>query len=297
MNPVESIAPPPEQATRTEGWARALFEGIDDAVFVHDLDGRILDANPAACQRLGYTRDELLQMNTRDIDAPEFAAGFADRLQTQLSGGHLRCEGLHRTRDGRIIPVDINTSAIIIDGRPAVLAVMRDITQRKNAEDALRKQTALLESILANMGDAVIVADAQGRFLVCNAAARRLYGLGEDAIGFNLVPRQPPLGAFLPDRVTPCPKEQLPLERTLCGEDVDQMELYLRDSVTATGRWASITGRPLRNEAGVIQGGILVARDITRAQPLRTPPGGPVCHHPRPGRVRQRRGVGGATAA
>src|SRR5712671_1352501 len=49
--------------------ARALFEAIDDAVFVHDLEGRILDANPAACRRLGYTREELLHLTTQAIDA------------------------------------------------------------------------------------------------------------------------------------------------------------------------------------------------------------------------------------
>src|SRR5262249_7914830 len=59
-----------------EGWAQALFDGIDDAVFVHDLQGRILEANPAACQRLGYPRDEMLRLSTRDIDDPEFASGF-----------------------------------------------------------------------------------------------------------------------------------------------------------------------------------------------------------------------------
>src|SRR5437762_14241609 len=92
-------------------WRRALFEAIDDAVFVHDLAGNILEANPAACRRLGYSREEMLHLKTRDIDDPEFAAGFQDRLQTQMHKGHFRCEGRHRTKDGRIIPVDINTSA------------------------------------------------------------------------------------------------------------------------------------------------------------------------------------------
>src|SRR5437764_8991819 len=106
-------------------WMRALFDAIDDAVFVHDSAGNILEANPAACRRLGYTREELLRLNTRDIDDPEFAAGFEDRLHQQLAAGRFRCEGRHLTKDRRAIPVDINTSAIVIDGRPAVLAVMR----------------------------------------------------------------------------------------------------------------------------------------------------------------------------
>src|SRR5437660_12818021 len=100
-----------------EGWAQALFEGIDDAVFVHDLQGRILEANEAACRRLGYTRAELLRLNTGDIDDPEFAADFENRLREQLEKGRLACEGRHRTKDGRLIPVDINTSVLHIEGR------------------------------------------------------------------------------------------------------------------------------------------------------------------------------------
>ena len=64
MHPVESPAAPAEGERARDRRARALFEGIDDAVFVHDLDGRILDANPAACRRLGYTREELLALTS-----------------------------------------------------------------------------------------------------------------------------------------------------------------------------------------------------------------------------------------
>jgi PAS domain S-box-containing protein len=136
--------------------AAALFEGIDDAVFVHDLEGRILDLNPAASRRLGYTRAELLRMTTRDIDAPEFAAGFPERLRAQLAAGRLSCEGCHVAKDGRRIPVDINTSYIEFDGRPAVLAVMRDISARKTAERRLEAQYAVTRALAesATLGEA-----------------------------------------------------------------------------------------------------------------------------------------------
>ncbi|MEA2631491.1 MAG: two-component system, NtrC family, sensor kinase, partial [Chloroflexota bacterium] len=91
----------------SERRARVLFEGIEDAVFVHAPDGRILDANPAASRLLGYSFEELLAMKTDDIDDPEFAAGYEERLKSQLTFGHLSCEGRHRTKDGRVIPVDI----------------------------------------------------------------------------------------------------------------------------------------------------------------------------------------------
>lgn len=143
---------PPESGVwrRTlEGWARALFDGIDDAVFVHDLDGRILDANAAACRRLGYSRDEMLEMNTRDIDDPDFAAGFVDRLEQQRLDGRLRCEGRHRAKDGRLIPVDINTSMIDFRGKPCILAVMRDITEQKRTERHKAIQLAIAQAVTA----------------------------------------------------------------------------------------------------------------------------------------------------
>jgi PAS domain S-box-containing protein len=183
---------------------RALFEGIDDAVFVHDMEGRILDANPAASRKLGYTHAEFLRLSTRDIDDPEFAAGFEDRLEAQLEHGHLSCEGRHRTKDGRVIPVDINTSTIQLDEQPAVLAVIRDITERKALEETRRefaeaqmryahemedkaraemRYRQLSESLL----DALVVTDPEGRITLFNRAAERTFGYAaEEVLGKDL---------------------------------------------------------------------------------------------------------------
>ena len=121
-----------EQALRaSEARLQSLFGGIDDALFVHDAEGRIIDCNEAACRRLGYSREELLAMRTADVDAPEFASGFGERTSQQFRSGRFACEGLHVTKDGRRIPVDINSTLIDYNGTPAVLAVMRDITERR----------------------------------------------------------------------------------------------------------------------------------------------------------------------
>jgi PAS domain S-box-containing protein len=139
----------------SRSWTRALFDAIDDAVIVHDDQGRILEANPAACRRLGYTRDELLRLTTRDIDDPEFAAGFKSRLQSQLQSGRVQFEGVHRTKDGRRIDVDINTTTIQLDGKAAVLGVSRDITRRKQQERHARAQYEVARIIAADKDYAV----------------------------------------------------------------------------------------------------------------------------------------------
>jgi len=133
---------------------RTLFEGIDDAVVVHDPDGQILDCNQAGCRRLGYTREELLKMHTWDIDTPEFGKGFKQRLQHQLNQGRHSFEGVHVTKDGRKIPVDINTSVIEYFNQKVVLAIMRDITKRKQAEEKLNKSQERLKLAIDRLKEA-----------------------------------------------------------------------------------------------------------------------------------------------
>ncbi|MCS7046055.1 MAG: PAS domain S-box protein, partial [Gemmataceae bacterium] len=149
-------------------WSREQLDVFDDAVFIHDASGRILEANAAACRRLGYSRDELLRLTTADIDDPEFAVGFAERLNHQLAEGTFRCEGIHRTKSGQRIPVDINTSCISWRGQPAILAVMRDITERKRAEAALRDSEALYHSLVESLPQNIFRKDRAGRFTFGN---------------------------------------------------------------------------------------------------------------------------------
>jgi two-component system, NtrC family, sensor kinase len=187
----------------SERRARALFDGIEDIVFVHDLEGRILDANPAACRRLGYSRDEFLRLRTSDLDDSEFAAGFSERLKNQLERRHVAFEGRHRTKDGVLIPVDISTSLIQLEDQIAVLAVCRDITERKALEEA-RRQFADAESrnareieaknrdlsrsearyrrLTEGAHDAIIVADRDGRITLFNPAAERTFGYSSDEV-------------------------------------------------------------------------------------------------------------------
>jgi PAS domain S-box-containing protein len=158
---------------------RDLFEGIDDAIFVHDMEANLLDVNEAACRRLGYSRDELLQMKTTQIDDPDFADGFYERLDRQKSGGSLSTDyGAHLTKDGRRIDIHANSKLISYRGEPAVLSVIRDITALKQAEEAIRFQATLVDQI----SDAVYSTDLNENILTWNRAAERLYGWQADEV-------------------------------------------------------------------------------------------------------------------
>ena len=166
-----------EQALKaSEARLQSLFAGIDDALFVHDSEGRIIDCNEAACRRLGYTREELLAMNTSDVDAPELGGAFQERLKWQVHRGRFTREGVHLAKDGHRIPVDIHTTVIDYRGTKAVLALMRDITDRKRTEEALRRSEADYRGLIEHAPLGIYRSVPGGRFLTVNRALVAMLG-------------------------------------------------------------------------------------------------------------------------
>src|SRR6266550_678588 len=134
-------------------------------------------------------------------------------------------------------------------------------TERTDMEE-FSLTNEILESILSNMGDAVIVADREQKFLVFNPAARQMFGMGATATTATEWSRQ--YGLYLPDKVRLCPPEELPLARSIRGEQIDDAEMFVRNATTPNGMWIRISGRPLRDAKGEISGGVIVCRDITK---------------------------------
>jgi PAS domain S-box-containing protein len=177
----------------SEAQYRELFEGVDDAITVHDLEGRILDVNEAACRRLGYTRDELLHMKVTDLDEPgAYAGGFAERLRQQLTAGQLGgINGVHVAKDGRRIDIEVNSKVINYHGQRAVLAVVRDITERKHAEHQLRENEARYRAVVEYQTEFIVRWKPDGTRTFVNEAYCRYSGLPrEQLVGhkFTLTP-------------------------------------------------------------------------------------------------------------
>jgi PAS domain S-box-containing protein len=144
----------------------------------------------------------------------------------------------------------------------AVAAHLGLVIGRKKAREELARTNDILQSILSNMGDAVIVADKDNRFLVFNPAAERMFGKG--AITMPSTEWAHRYGLYLPDKITPFPHDQLPLTRSIRGEAVDNVEMFVRHEKAPHGLWTEITGRPLRGPNGDVLGGVVVCRDITQ---------------------------------
>ncbi len=127
------------QLKNAEKKFRELFDNASDAIAIHDLEGHFLEVNKTICERLGYTKEELLHMTPSDIDLPEYAVLVPKRMEELKQKGHLFFETVHVTKKGKKIPIESSSRMIEFEGTPAVLSIARDITDRKKAEEELQR--------------------------------------------------------------------------------------------------------------------------------------------------------------
>jgi PAS domain S-box-containing protein len=133
-----------EQAEEALQWARISVESASDALFWTAPDARIVDVNEAACRSLGYSREELLQLSVPDID-PHFNVSTWQKHFSKLrQHGSKTFESEHRTKDGTVFPVEIVVNHVKFRSAERHCTFVRDISERKRAEDRLSESERLL---------------------------------------------------------------------------------------------------------------------------------------------------------
>ncbi|MFQ5950125.1 MAG: sigma 54-interacting transcriptional regulator, partial [Nitrospiria bacterium] len=153
-----------------------IFDHSNDAIFVIDIEqDKILDVNPKASVMLGYSRDELLSLPMRAIhphEMPKLTA-FSHSVLQQGYGwtDELTC----LTKSGVNLPSEISASLIDMSGRACLIAIVRDITERKHAEEALRESKERFSRILESAMDAIVTLDREGRIMLFNTAAEKAF--------------------------------------------------------------------------------------------------------------------------
>jgi PAS domain S-box-containing protein len=177
-----------EEALRaSERRFRTFVDHAADAFFLQDEQGRVLDVNRRACASLGYTREELIGMTPFAFDADLTPAMVEDGVRKLVAGETVAFESRHRRKDGAIFPVEIRGKAFQEGCRRFLVTLVRDITERKRAEEALRESTRLA-SLAADVGVALTGADtlpgilqpcAQALVRQLGAAFARVWTLNE----------------------------------------------------------------------------------------------------------------------
>ncbi len=199
-----------EQALlESEQLYHTIFNGSSDAVFVYllteeDLPGDFIEVNEQACEMLGYSREKLMGLNRLDLEAPRSLELLKERLHTLRE----RKRGLHETtlltKQGRLVPVEISSNLVDLDGRMLVLAIARDITERKQAEETLRLSEERFSKVFDASPLAICIAALpEGRLLDANPAYVDLTGytreelIGRTTVELGLVPSLEKRGEML----------------------------------------------------------------------------------------------------
>ncbi|HEU4385136.1 MAG TPA: PAS domain S-box protein [Anaeromyxobacteraceae bacterium] len=137
------------------GQLRELSRAANDMVFLTDETSRILEANDRAAQGLGYSPEELLRLSVRDLRDPATLGDLDSVVQHQLSQGSMLFETRYRRKDGSTFPVEVSARVLEQGGRRLVHGIVRDITERKAAEAALRESEERLALALEATADGV----------------------------------------------------------------------------------------------------------------------------------------------
>ncbi len=153
-----------------ENLYRSLFTRAGDGIFIITTDGNIIELNESFARMHGYTVSEMLNMNLKDLDAPETARKIPERMQRLMAGESLTFEVEHYHKDGHLFPLEVSAGLIFTGGKTYIQCFHRDITERKLAEARLAESESYLRSIISNEPECIKVIDEQGLLLQMNPA-------------------------------------------------------------------------------------------------------------------------------
>ena len=229
---------------------RDIFDNTADAIFIHDLCGRIIEVNAAACKLMGYTRQEMLQMQVKELVSPAYTQRVPQNMERTKQAGRNSFESVHRRKDGIEIPVEVSTRKIEYEGRPCILGVSRDITERKMRENVLRESEWQKDLILNSANEKIIYLDNDLRIIWANRSSAGMAGLSEEEMSGRRCYE------LWWQRRTPCPD-------CLIEKARDQRAPQKEEKTHPDGRCHIRRAYPSIDDTGEVSGIILFAEDIT----------------------------------
>jgi PAS domain S-box-containing protein len=167
---------------------RTLIESANDAVFIHEIredgmPGPFIEVNEPACRRLGYSREELARMSPMELDDPRYRDRLALAMERLLKEGHAVFETAQMAKDGRSIPVEVSTRVLEMKGKRLLFSIVRDITERKRAEDALKESEAKYMDLYENAPDMYASVNARTALIEqCNNTLSSTLGYSKEEI-------------------------------------------------------------------------------------------------------------------
>lgn len=230
---------------------QAIYDGLADGILIADCETqKFVQANEAICQMLGYTEPELLQLDITRIHPEDQIEAITELFVSMVHGDVRTTDNVScLRRDGTVFYADINSDLIAYKGRPCIVGVFRDKTERRRAEEALRQSRQRIQLMIEQLPAIITTLDTNLR---CTSLSGRV--LSE----LNIQPKQM-LGMNVMDMFGLADPEAPPvsfLHRALGGESVSY-------DFENRGHHFQNVAEPLRNANGEIEGILVLSLDIT----------------------------------
>ena len=165
----------------TEARASAILETAMDGFWLVDIQGRLLEVNESYCRMSGYSAQELLAMCISDLEVNESATATAAHIKKTITIGEDRFDSKHRRKDGSVFDVEVSVQFRPIDGG-RLIAFLRDITDRKLAEGAIRESERHYRELFDQTNEGLMIMTEDGQLSQVNRAFAEMHGYTVDAL-------------------------------------------------------------------------------------------------------------------
>lgn len=255
-----------------------VFNSISDGVVVANTEGEFLFFNPIAEEIVGigpteggpekwseiygiFYLDKVTHVPSTELPLYKAITGKITNNMEVFVRNRKQPEGVFVSVSGRPL---YNETGNLIGGT----VVFRDVTQLNKVKrqlettvEELQTQNALMDAIFNSIGDGIVVADKDGKYVMFNETAKEM--AGQDPGNVYTLQASEKFGLFQPNGEVPFPPDELPLSRTLRGDHPDDVEMFIRNPQLPDGLDVSISARPIYDENSGVNGGVSVIRDIS----------------------------------
>jgi PAS domain S-box-containing protein len=235
---------------------KTLLESSADSILIHDMNGRVLEANHIACEIFGYTRSKMLGKHIKDLRTNIHLTEFGQQIEKLKETGYFTFEMDSLRRDGTVIPQEINNRLIEYDGETAVLSIGRDISERRRTEKALKDSERKYRMLFEEFPDGIAQLDKYGTIIVCNEKFENFTGSHEnEKLIFNLL--------------SPSEESKTKEKSFACLPEVPvHCDIKYISSLENKNIPAEITYKPLISENSRFNGGIILVEDLSEVKRL-----------------------------
>lgn len=233
---------------------REIFDGVNDAIFVESPNGDVLDVNARACEMFGWSHDEFLTKNIRDMVPPESRALLPDE-QDESTVSEEAFETVNMRANGEYFPVSISGRVQVVGEEKRLLVVARDITEQKKVEDELKAQHEFLSHVLESLTQPFYVINVEDYSIeMANAAAR----------GGKTLPSGTTCHALTHKQDKPCSGHEhpCPLREVVKSKTLVQYE-HVHEDTEGNLRNFEVHGYPIFDKNGDVTQIIEYSLDIT----------------------------------